>query len=299
MSVAVQSPDESQKLAEVSSEVSAVVARAREIEVGTDAQAQDATAFLAELKAAKDRSERARRFLIDPLNAHVKKINDQIKADIAPLDEANQLVRRKVLDYRSEQERLRVEEQARLDAARKMEEEAAAAERRHAEEEAAAAEREAAEAARERQALLAAAKNKRRKQLADMSPGELRELVRNGVQDDMMMAVEEINARDQAQKAQERAANARREAEEALQRSIAAQAAPPPRAAAPAKLAAAAGSAAVRRDWKATIIDEAQVPRRYLIIDMKLINADVRAGVREIPGCRIEQVQGLAVRAHG
>jgi len=139
--------DEQEKLAEVSSKVSAVVARAREIEVETSDQAQNATAFLAEIKAARDRSERARRFLVDPLNAHVKAINERMKGAIFPLTEADGLVRGKLLAFHQEQERLRAEEQFRLDEQRRVAEERAEAERRAACEEARRAEREAEEGA--------------------------------------------------------------------------------------------------------------------------------------------------------
>lgn len=104
-------PDEQAKLQEVSTEVSAVVARARAIEVQTPEQARDATAFLSELKAAKDRAERARHFLVDPLNAHVKTINDRVKGDLTPLVKADQLVRVKVSTYLHEQQVARAQEQ--------------------------------------------------------------------------------------------------------------------------------------------------------------------------------------------
>lgn len=299
MSVADQSPDEQQKLAEVSSEIADAVSRARGIEVTTDAQAQDATVFLAEIKSARDRSERARRFLVDPLNAHVKAINDRIKSSIVPLDEADQLVRRKVLTYQAEQERRRREEQERLERQRRLEEAAAADERRRTEAIAKRAEEKAEAIERERQVQLAAQKSKRRQQIAAMSDDELKDLARNGTPEDMRVAFEEKDARAQARKAQARAANARREAEEATQRSIAVQAAPAPAAADLAKLTGEAGSAAVRHEWRGTIVDPTRLPRKYLQPDTKAINAAIREGVREIPGMRIEQVSGLAVRANG
>ena len=55
-------------------------------------------------------------------------------------------------------------------------------------------------------------------------------------------------------------------------------------------------SANVRKTWKATVVDPFEVPREYLAINEKAINAAVKAGVREIPGVVIEQVEGLAIR---
>lgn len=249
---AIASPDEQQKLAEIGGEVSEVVARARAIEVENPRQAEEATGLLAEIKARKDRSERARKFLIELPTLQVKRINAAIKETTAPLAEADALVRRKVLRFREMQEREREREQARLDEERRVAEEHAAAERRTAWEAAAQAERTAETAARTRE---------EERQLADQ------------------------------------AARARQAAEEAEQRSIATRAAPTPRASAPAPLAAGNGSAAVRREWRATVVDISQVPREYLKVDQTAINAAVKAGAREIAGVRIEQVAGLAVRA--
>ncbi len=55
--------------------------------------------------------------------------------------------------------------------------------------------------------------------------------------------------------------------------------------------------AATRKRWTATVTDPAQVPREYLVVDQRLINAAVKQGVREIPGVSIEHVPELAVRA--
>jgi len=48
------------------------------------------------------------------------------------------------------------------------------------------------------------------------------------------------------------------------------------------------GAAAhVRKVWKAEVVNEAEVPREYLTVDMKKVNDAVRMGAREIPGVRI------------
>ena len=107
----------------------------------------------------------------------------------------------------------------------------------------------------------------------------------------------EFKSRTEAIEAQQRAAEAMRAAEEATQVSIAAQAAPAPKAAAVSKLAADSGSAAVRQRWIAQVEDADSVPREYMMPDLHKINAAVREGVHTIPGVRIEQVSGLAVRA--
>jgi hypothetical protein len=300
MSTPALIPDEQQKLAEVSSEVSGVVAQAHAITVETPAQAEEATGILVTIKSTKARSERARKYLIELPTLQITRLNAVFKETTEPLAEADRIVRGKVLAFRQEQERERADEQARLDAQRKAAEEVAAAERRRAEEEAARAEREAIEAERKRQEQ----SGKRRRELAAMSDDELLAVLHEHESDPFPKAVAEtarvraeFKSRTEAIEAQQRAEDARREAEEATQASIAAQSAPAPRAAAPAPLAADSGSAAVRREWKATIVDVYRLPREYLTADTKAINAAVREGVREIPGVRIEQVSGLSVRA--
>lgn len=291
---------EVEKLAEVTAEVATVVEQARAIDVRTPDEASFATAFLSRIATAKRQGEAARRFLVDPLNEHVKRINAQFKETAAPLDEADQVVRQKVLTYQREAQRQAAEEQARLDAERRAAEEAAEAERRRLAEEAARAERNAAEAEARRREEMAAARSERRREIGDMSDEQLAELAASpdAPVEDGNMAVEEIQSRKNAREAQEAAAKARQEAEEAQQREIAAKSAPAMAVAAPAPLAAANGSASVRKEWKVVeIVDEKLLPREYWLIDHAKLNKVVKAGVREIPGVRIEQAEGLSVRA--
>ena len=283
---------------EVAEQVSVVVARARAIEVSSPEQATDATAFLSEIKAAQTRSEKSRKFIVDPFNKQIRAINARFKDMVAPLNEADVLVRSKVLAYTQEQERIRAQEQARLDAERRAAEEQAEAERRRLAGEAQRAEQEAAEAEQRRQAEMAAATSERRGKIAALDDQTLEAIVRDpGTLEDQEAATEELDARKVARGAQERAAAARREAEEATQREIAAKSAPALAVTAPVPLSSTAGSASVRKEWRATVIDESEVPDEYKVIDTKKINAVVKAGVREIPGVKIEQVAGLSVRA--
>lgn len=270
--------DEQQKLAEVSTEIADVVTRAARLEVACEQDARDATAFLAELKAAKDRSERARRFLVDPLNAHVKAINGQMKEALEPLLAADGQVRAKLLAFRRVQERERECERARLEAARLEAERSAAEERRKAQEAAADADRTAAKQHRLSQ---------EQTPFCWKSTCECREWGEETYSAWEGLALWEEHAG---------VATPRREAEEATQRHIAAASAPAPKAAALAPLKADSGSAVVRHEWNATVVDPDAVPREYLVVDMAKVRAAVKDGVREIPGVRIEQVESLAVR---
>jgi hypothetical protein len=280
-------------VAEVTQEVSAVVQRAQAIEVNTPEQAHAATEFLSEIATAKRKGETARKFLVEPLNKHVKAINARFKSAAAPLDEADELVRGKVIAFQREDAERVAAEQARIDAERRVAEEKAEAERRAAAEEAARIERQAREAEQARQRELREAENEHAREIAAMSDEALEAALGDADErsEAYRLLAAEATARQAAREVQERADTARREAEEATQAEIAAKSAPAT-AAATTKLAGTAGT----KRWKATVVDAALVPREYLIVDERLLNAAVKDGVREIPGVQIEQVDGLAVR---
>jgi hypothetical protein len=279
--------------AEVVEEVNAAVLEARAIVVNTPEEAQAATEFLSVIAGAKRKNESARRFLVDPLKKHAKAIDERFKANAAPLDEADRLVREKVIAFQKiEQERL-AEEQRRLDAERAEREAQAERERQAALEEAQRVEREAREAVQRRQAELRAAASERAREIALMSDVELSATAEGQLgDDDAHLADREIAARRAARLAQEQADEARRIAEEAQQAQIAAASAPTA-----VVEATTLGSASATRRWKGTVVDATRVPREYLVVDQTKINAAVREGVREIPGVLIEQVDGLSVRA--
>ena len=56
------------------------------------------------------------------------------------------------------------------------------------------------------------------------------------------------------------------------------------------------GSGHMRMVWEIEVIDPAQVPRKYLTVDEKAIRADVKAGIREIPGVKIFERPVMAIR---
>lgn len=57
------------------------------------------------------------------------------------------------------------------------------------------------------------------------------------------------------------------------------------------------GTASVKQVWTWELVDAKQVPSEYLMVDEKKISAVVKAGIRNILGVRIYQVDQLAVRA--
>ena len=56
------------------------------------------------------------------------------------------------------------------------------------------------------------------------------------------------------------------------------------------------GSGHLRMDWVHEVVDPMLVPRKYLIVDDRAIRADVKAGIREIPGCRIFEKPIMNIR---
>lgn len=57
------------------------------------------------------------------------------------------------------------------------------------------------------------------------------------------------------------------------------------------------GSMSFRKDWKHLVVDPAQVPREYLVVDDKLIRSAIADGIRKIPGVNIFQVETPITRS--
>lgn len=57
------------------------------------------------------------------------------------------------------------------------------------------------------------------------------------------------------------------------------------------------GALTAKKIWTFDVLNLDRVPRQYLILDDKKINAVIRGGVREIPGLKIYQKETIAVKA--
>ena len=55
------------------------------------------------------------------------------------------------------------------------------------------------------------------------------------------------------------------------------------------------GRGKIRRTWKVEVVNESEVPDDYWSVDERKLKAMVEAGMREIKGCRIYQVESLVV----
>lgn len=299
-------PEEAAKVQEVSGQVLAIQQQAQALAVTTADEAQAAAAWLVEVTTARKQAEAARVALVQPLNNHVNFINGQMNPGIAAMKQAGQVVKDKVLGYNRVQERLRQEEQARVDAENARREAAAEAERAEREaaakrqrEAAEAQAREAAEAAeraeRERLEAIERDQGSRRARISRLSEESLLRIAATDG-DDAAMANEELGSRKAQQEAQEAAQRAAAAEAEALAAEQAAAAAPAAvevaQVAAPTKLA----GTATRKRWAVEVTDPNALEDWARMPDMPEIRRQVKGGLRESPGLRIYQEDELAVR---
>lgn len=108
----METPDE--KLGEIAKDLEVITAEADTYTIQSQNDIAIATDFLVKVKARAKRIEELRQFFVKPLNDQVKAINDRFKAVIRPLEEIEARVKRSISDYTLEQERLRREEERKL-----------------------------------------------------------------------------------------------------------------------------------------------------------------------------------------
>jgi type I site-specific restriction-modification system R (restriction) subunit len=253
----------------VSRQVAEAEARASALQVSSEAEANAAGTILREIQQRRKAAEAKRKDLTGPLLESKRRIDQEFKDAMAPFDAADKIVREKLGTYTAEQERIRQEEEARLERERQERERKAREERER---------QEAAERAKREQA-----------------EKEARE-----AEDERRRAQ---NAAD-AEAAEKLAEEARQKADEAKTAEAAIASLPEPtlpKAVVPA--APKPEGVSSRKRWVVKSIVLTALPDDYKIADEKAINAAMRDGVREngqppqIPGVMFEQVDELAVRA--
>jgi hypothetical protein len=52
----------------------------------------------------------------------------------------------------------------------------------------------------------------------------------------------------------------------------------------------------IKENWQVVIVDESLIPREYMTPDLKKLTACAKAGVRDVPGVRYENVGSLSIR---
>lgn len=99
----------------------------------TEVDAMRATNALAEIGAMRKRSEATKKAVVGPLQDHVKFLNGEFKKAIEPLDQAEGIIKRGLLDYHQQQEQAAAEARRQAEAQAAAARQAAEAERQRAE----------------------------------------------------------------------------------------------------------------------------------------------------------------------
>lgn len=56
------------------------------------------------------------------------------------------------------------------------------------------------------------------------------------------------------------------------------------------------GTTTIKKVWTFEVVNENEIPREYLVLDVKKVNEAIKAGVREIKGLKIYEKDEIAVR---
>lgn len=102
------------KLGEIAKDIEVITAEADTYTIQAPQDVAIATEFLVKVKGRAKRIEELRQFFVKPLNDQVKAINDRFKASLKPLEDVEAKVKRLISNYTLEQERLRHEEERKL-----------------------------------------------------------------------------------------------------------------------------------------------------------------------------------------
>jgi hypothetical protein len=275
-----------------------LAAAAQSLQIRNQTEAQLATEFLSRAAKVKRDNEAARLEQTRPLNDELKAINAAFKGEpMLLVEQADRLVRERLTAWNVEQERLREAERQRLEAERRERDRRAEEDRLRAAAEAQRLRLEAEEAERRRQAELAAAQDVLAQRVAAMDADELHVAavsedvaLRDAARAEVQVRSDRLEQQAQIDAAQA-AADAAQVAALTVQTADAVQVAP----AGPTR--SSSGSSSGTKRWVGEVVDEALVPREYLIVDQRLINQAIRDGVRDIPGVRIHEKHGVTVRA--
>lgn len=95
---------------ELAKEVAPIVAAAKELKVDSDLMYGEAGEELRNIKSKKTTLEERRKAITQPLDAAKKSVMDLFRAPIESLDEAERIIKRTMLTYSQEQQRIRDEE---------------------------------------------------------------------------------------------------------------------------------------------------------------------------------------------
>jgi phage gp36-like protein len=107
-------PEKDQELNQIESKCSRILKKAQKIEVMDDKTVEDASTGLKVVRDLKKTIEEKRKFFVKPLNDHVKRINEFFKTFSFPLDQADRILKKKILDYQQLKRKQMEKEKERL-----------------------------------------------------------------------------------------------------------------------------------------------------------------------------------------
>lgn len=120
--IAVEQIEKQEQVKEIGITVNTLVEKAKELDICDASTNEYGIGLLSKIAEGKKKAEALRKLFTDPLNQSLKAINGFFKNLTAPLDEADTIIRNKVLMFRkAEEERARKEAE---ELQRKLEEEA-------------------------------------------------------------------------------------------------------------------------------------------------------------------------------
>ncbi len=99
---------------EIVSETSSIVFTAEEMDILDESGMKDAADLLGVIARTKKKIEDKRQFFAKPLNEQVKKINTLFKGYMKPLEDAEIILKNKVIKYRQKQKKKQEQEEQRL-----------------------------------------------------------------------------------------------------------------------------------------------------------------------------------------
>jgi hypothetical protein len=102
-------PGQDERVIALFTEVTGLLSYAHSRSIASDEDVSNATNDLSLMAKLKKAIEEKRKEYIDPLNSHLKDINDKFKLLSEPLGQADRMTREKVMAYRTEVERKRRE----------------------------------------------------------------------------------------------------------------------------------------------------------------------------------------------
>lgn len=271
-----------------------IEAKGREIKTRADVviikkpeDLQPANWIFKECQTIEKETEETRKWLVSPLNAEVKKINNFAKEILMPIEEAKVSVKSKILAYNEEQERIRAEEaekeRKRLEAIRLKEE----AERKAKEE----AERKIREAEEARLEVIRKKQEEEMEKIKEEQNENKRkelEIERKRLEEQAKIEADKMEIQRKKREMEAESKRIEKEKEEMQRQKVLEE--ERKKKERKEEIYKIKG---VRSRITYKIIDEDKIPRQYCSADSKKINTAIKKGIIEIDGIEIYEEKSL------